>query len=239
VGVSRTTGIIGIGAVKLTNSNNQCILPALTNLTQSLSFSLEIALSIASLGVDAGMLFSQADPNNPLLVKFKSSWTTLVFGMNEGSGGYNEATCSVDPTSFASTSHHVVVTYDSVLLSKNVYIDGDLCISVPTSQGPWNPPSSSYPFTIGCLATGTVSCSGGLSFGNSFGGVLDEVSIYGFSLSPVQVQAHYASFHKNFNYYYSLPSQSPPGTVIIGAFILLPVVVGLVCFVSRRTESSH
>jgi len=192
-GAIRTTGIVGIGAVKLTGNSNQCILPTFSNITQASSFSLEIALKISSLGLDAGLLFKQWDftnTNTQLLVTFRSSWATIVFGMNEGVGGYNEAICTIDPTNFSQQSHTVIVTYDGVNLVKTIYIDGNLCTSVPVSVGPWNPPPSSAPLTIGCSATSPTS------FTNSFGGTLDEVAMYGYALSSTEVQNHYSSFFK-------------------------------------------
>ena len=100
---------------------------------------------------------------------------TLVFGRYEGDSGVRDlsATSSKPATG---AWHHFVATVDGTV--ETIYIDGTLGDQKPAGTAAATPDD----FTIGADSQGT---------GVAFQGVIDEVAIYDFALTPTQIQHHY------------------------------------------------
>lgn len=100
---------------------------------------------------------------------------TLDFGRYDfDAGGKNIVATSAAPSTGA--WHYYVATVDGT--SETIYVDGALATSGPAGNAAATPDD----FVIGADSQGT---------GVRFQGVLDEVAIYDFALSPTQIQHHY------------------------------------------------
>ena len=123
----------------------------------------------------------------------------LSFGCHLEQHGYSELDMPLDgrqgrPTVEDLTDgrpHHVVATYDSFSGKKSIYIDGRLCFQ--------------HQFPVGRLML-----SGGPSpavIGNmwnrreAFHGVIDEVALYDFALTPEEIAAHHQSVLQGNSYF--------------------------------------
>jgi len=112
----------------------------------------------------------------------------LSFGLHLAGRGYRELDMPLDgldgrPTLTEITDgkpHHVVATYDSFTGRKAIFIDGRLRFS------------HGYPVGTMALSGGPVAATiGNHRHSEPFTGVIDEVALYDFALTPDEIAAHW------------------------------------------------
>ena len=126
--------------------------------------------------------FPLASCDGPLNQGPKYGWSfyfdldgTLDFGRYDfDAGGKNIVATSAAPSTGA--WHYYVATVDGT--SETIYVDSVLATSGPAGNAAVTPDD----FVIGADSQGT---------GVAFQGVIDEVAVYDFALTPTQIQLHY------------------------------------------------
>ncbi|NCA10415.1 LamG domain-containing protein, partial [bacterium] len=128
----------------------------------------------------------------------------LAFGLHLAGRGYRELDMPLDgldgrPTLAEitdGTPHHVVATYDSFAGRKAIFIDGRLRFS------------HDYPVGTMVLSGGPVAATiGNHAQGEPFTGVIDELALYDFALTPAEVGEHWRRATAGENYF----GTEPPG----------------------------
>lgn len=88
---------------------------------------------------------------------------------------------TVTATALNTSKHHVVGTYDSATGTAKLYVDGTQVGTVTGTTGA--AVSTTDPFVIGQKPDGVLNTNG-------FNGVIDEVVVYNYVLTPTQVSTH-------------------------------------------------
>ncbi|QDS89894.1 FecR protein [Rosistilla ulvae] len=209
----RTGGIVGTGAVQFDNSHD-----AFIEINEGLGSTVGTGAMACSSGIsieamfisdwsgnfkDYDEIFRKEDGDYRFLLSFQNDENVgqyaeplvangpcLSFGLHLEELGYSELDMPLDgregrPTVAELTDgrpHHVVATYDSFTGKKSLYIDGRLRFE--------------HTFSVGILAIsgGSVkACIGNNKWNNNeaFNGIIDEVALYDFGLTAIEIEAHY------------------------------------------------
>jgi len=152
-----------------------------------------VLLSFQNDGTNFGEYTEPAVPAGPC----------LSFGLHLAGRGYRELDMPLDgrdgrPTLAEITDgkpHHVVATYDSFTGRKAIFIDGRLRFS------------HDYPVGTMVLSGGPVAATIGSNHGHGepFTGVIDELALYDFALTPAEIAGHWRRTASGENYFGTEP----------------------------------
>ncbi len=213
--VTRTSGLIGKGALAFTDERGQQV--SVDAQGQEFSFTTGItieALFVSNWDAKEGnyehilrkedgdrrillALQNDRDVNNFAAPKVPPQ-PVLSFGLNLG-GEYSELDMPLDgrdgrPSLAELTdgqTHHVAATYDSASGRKAIYFDGTLRFSRQLPQGTQIVSGGPCPLTIGSMFGGW----------ETFSGTIDEVAIYRAALTDAEVSEHWAKVRAGHGYF--------------------------------------
>ncbi len=206
---SRVEGLIGIGALQLADERGTYaeIIGGSEPTVGSGMFALSGGITIEAVIIsnwnaeeqNNDVIFRKEDGPNRILLSFQNNQTdyeipvvepgpVLSFGIYLEGLGYSELDMPLDgrngrPAVDEITDgkpHHIAATYDSFTGMKAIAVDGRICFS--------------HQFPIGhCMRSGgpKPAMIGGWRKRESFSGVIDELAIYDFALSPEQISKHH------------------------------------------------
>ena len=241
--VTRTTGLIGVGAAQFSH-NNGINVGTGTGGNFSVTDGIAIEMLIKP-GANLDDLrfeevFRKEDGGNRILFSFQEHGTILSLGLNIG--GYGELDMPInnganngdhrvyldDPGGLGpedvvlrdGNTHHIVGTYDEASGLKAIYVDGFLAHSQNFAPGTAIVSGGGTPAYIGATN----------GRGEPFHGIIDEVAFYDSGLTGGEVAAHYANVQAGRNYFTDIPE---PSTLMLAALGLL----GLIGLGRRRKRS--
>lgn len=228
-GAKRVAGLVGGGAVAFDNTSQAVVNVGNGGGTQygAGEFGVGSGLTIEVLTIirwsgdglsngkdkDYDELFRKEDGPKRMLLSFQNDegahqrtipkmdafGPTLSFGLHLAGDGYSELEVRLDGQdgrpSLADLRdekpHHIVATYDSWTGQKALYIDGVHLQSAIFKEGTLIESGGPTDATIGNMANG----------GEPYSGVIDEVAIYDFALTPKEVAQHWQNAQRGVNYF--------------------------------------
>ena len=232
--VTRTPGLVGVGAALFSHSNGINVGSGTGG-----NFSVTDGLTIEALilpGANLGdnrfeEVFRKEDGGNRILFSFQEHSTILSLGLNIG--GYGELDMRIDngtnngahkvylddpgglgPDDVVlrdGNMHHIVGTYDKASGLKAIYVDGFLAHSQNLAPG-----------TAVVSGGGTNAYIGATNPGGEpFDGTIDEVAFYNAALSGSEVAAHFANVQAGQNYFTAIPEPSSAALICLGMISLM------------------
>lgn len=137
------------------------------------AFSLEAIIKPTGVSGTQEIIARQSSSGGDWMFRLDGNQLKLWFN----AGGFSAITAST--TIVAGTAYHVVATWDGT--TRKIYVGGtEVATGTATA-----PATSALPIA--------VAANAGNYANEYFGGVIDEVAVYGAALSPTRISAHYAA----------------------------------------------
>ncbi len=227
-GATPVTGLVGAGAVRFDNTpaaaatiaggTGNCVGTGLLAMSEGITIEAVIVSEWSGRRGDYDEIYRKEDGTSRVLLSLQNDGLNygghsepevpegpcLSFGLHLAGRGYRELDMPLDgqdgrPTLADLTDgepHHVVATYDSFTGRKAISIDG-----VKRFE-------HAYPVGTLILSGGPVAATiGNHGSGEPFTGVIDELALYDFALTPAEVAEHWRRVMAGENYFGS----EPPG----------------------------
>jgi hypothetical protein len=148
---------------------------------------ISVELWLSSAGANPGAVLMQYDFFSGKMVPVYSlglQQDHIVF-LVHAAAGTTAGTLTGKTTIAAATPYHVVGTYDEATQTMSLYVNGTLDTSATGNNGD---------IIHGDPTTSGIGIGGSHNDGaTAWNGVIDEVALYGYALTPARVQAHYES----------------------------------------------
>jgi uncharacterized repeat protein (TIGR01451 family) len=207
-GMVRVSGLIGSGAMSLTN-HSSCYAASALNTGFSVTDGITVEALVRwmpaagwSASGDNDHIVRKEESAKRILLAFQPNGAgadTLAWGINVG-GSYAELDMPIDGasgrpsfTQATNGTHHVVATYDKASGLKAVYWDGVLVYSnLYTAGSAIDTSGAGNPFTIGNTTPNNTE---------PFNGTLDEVTVWNHALPAAEIAARYANIQSSTNYF--------------------------------------
>ncbi len=214
-GVTRSTGLVGKGAMQFFGQPGQQVSAGTGENTLSFTTGITVEALLVSRwnGNEANYdeIFRKEDGDRRILLALQNDRQgnqveprpvpprpVLAFGLNVG-GVYSEMELPLDGqegypsvAQFADgRTHHVVATYDAASGLKAIYLDGELGFSQQFAPGTEIRSGGSQPISIGNIFGGW----------EPFAGVIDEVAIYAKALTAAEIAEHWRQAKRGRGYF--------------------------------------
>ena len=225
-GATPVAGLLGAGAVRFDDTSAAAaniaggtgdeVGTGLLAMSEGITIEAVIVSAWSGRANDYDEIYRKEDGNCRVLLSFQNDGLSyyghsepavpagpcLSFGLHLAGRGYRELDMLLDgrdgrPTLAELTDgkpHHVVATYDSFTGRKAIFIDG-----VKRFE-------HAYPVGTLILSGGPVAATVGNHGGREpFRGVIDELALYDFALTPAEIAEHHARVQAGENYFGSQP----------------------------------